>query len=748
MGDSPTMLTKIVIFAAIFALATIQANADVEKILPENDSFMESSTHAEDERGEDERERESGGLAWAGKDEETAPQRQKAADPKKCDEITKGAKGLFWSAIAGKESYPLLSVACAAKVTCKARRHAMMSVFDWAAACKPWCYPGTAICMHAADVMQAKQQITSIPSYKASGTGGRFPAGPKGDICKMAKMFVCGFAAGANEPLCKDTEEEELIQGSPASIKAAATNAKAQGKAAKAAAQTEAKETKPEAETAKKAKKLAGEQKKLTDAAAKSERHAAEKFAKDSATAADQMMKAAKATAKAAKKAEKFKKEMEAEEAKLKKEGAAAKKVSEKRIAAYKEQMEKMEKAKKKSIALGNKIVKAQGALAEAHKKKLAGIDKEYQIKSKQLAAKKKKDEEKFAAEKAKIGGAYRKAMKKNKKAKDDKIAQLKAEAASNKAKAKAEFKKIAATAKAAAAALAKANAKEKKVKDFHAGVEKARRTKEIKEKKDKEAEANNEYKKEAAEAGVKQTKAKAAEAVAEKSNKLSVEEQKNAGDLAKAADAKDAAMAECAADGSECQEGNKCKKIDNSKGPYMAADGFSCSKVKQSWVGDEDESGGLAWAGIDQEAAPLEPLKAADPKKCAALTTGATGLFKTAITSKTSCPLLTAACATKVTFKERRHAMLSVFDWTAACKPWCYPGTATKTADGVQDTWGICLDAADVMQAKEQITDMPSYKASGTGGRFPAGPKGDICKMAKMFVCGFASGANEPLCK
>merc|ERR1711871_1908162 len=283
--------------------------------------------------------------------------------------------------------------------------------------------------------------------------------------------------------------------------------------------------------------------------------------------------------------------------------------------------------------------------------------------------------------------------------------------------------------------ALAKANAKEKKVKDVRA-------------KKDKEAKADDEYKKEAAEAGVKQTKAKAAEAAAEKSNKLSVEEQKNADDLANAADAKDAAMAECATDGSECQEGNKCKKIDNSKGPYMAADGFSCSEVKQSWVGDEDESGGLAWAGIDQEAAPLEPLKAADPKKCDALTTGATGLFKTAITSKTSCPLLTAACATKVTFKERRHAMLSVFDWTAACKPWCYPGTATKTADGVQDTWGICLDAADVMQAKEQVTDMPSYKASGTGNRFPAGPKGDICKMAKMFVCGFAAGANEPLCK
>merc|ERR1711871_1115900 len=361
---------------------------------------------------------ESGGLAWAGIDEEAAPlEPLKAADPKKCDALTKGATGLFKTAITSKTSCPLLTAACATKVTFKERRHAMLSVFDWTAACKPWCYPGTAtktadgvqdtwgICLDAADVMQAKEQITDMPSYKASGTGNRFPAGPKGDICKMAKMFVCGFASGANEPLCKDTEEEELIQGSPASIKAAATNAKAQGKAAKAAAQTEAKETKLEAETAKKAKKLAGEQKKLADAAAKSERDAAFKFAKDSATAAEQMMKAARATVKAAKKAEKFKKEMEAEEAKLKKEGA---------------------KAKKKSIALGNKIVKAQGALAEAHKKKLAGIDKEYQIKSKQLAAKKKKDEEKFAAEKAKIGGAYRKAMKKNKKAKDDKIAQLK----------------------------------------------------------------------------------------------------------------------------------------------------------------------------------------------------------------------------------------------------------------------------------------------------------------------------------
>merc|ERR1712216_951823 len=146
---------------------------------------------------------------------------------------------------------------------------------------------------------------------------------------------------------------------------------------------------------------------------------------------------------------------------------------------------------------------------------------------------------------------------------------------------------------------------------------------------------------------------------------------------------------------------------------------------------------------------APLPPLGAADPKKCAALTAGAKGLFKAAISNKKSCPLLTSACAGKpVTFAARKAAMMSVFDWAAACKPFCYPGTETKTADGVVDSHGICLDADDIMQAKQQITSMPSYTKSGTGGRFPAGPKGDICKMAKMLVCGAAAGADEPLCK
>merc|ERR1711871_1631401 len=104
-------------------------------------------------------------------------------------------------------------------------------------------------------------------------------------------------------------EEEELIQGSPASIKAAKTKASANAKAAKAAAATEAKETKLEAATAKKAKKLADKQKKLAKKAAKDARDAAFKYAKDSAKAASQMMAAAKATVAAAKKAAAFKKD-------------------------------------------------------------------------------------------------------------------------------------------------------------------------------------------------------------------------------------------------------------------------------------------------------------------------------------------------------------------------------------------------------------------------------------------------------
>merc|ERR1711966_650792 len=109
--------------------------------------------------------------------------------------------------------------------------------------------------------------------------------------------------------------------------------------------------------------------------------------------------------------------------------------------------------------------------------------------------------------------------------------------------------------------------------------------------------------------AGRKKAVAKAAEAAAEASNKKSVEEQKTADAVAAAHQKTDAAMVECATDGSECQSGNKCKKINNKKGPYMAKDGFSCSSSKQARVGDVDESGGLAWAGIDQEAAPLAPL-------------------------------------------------------------------------------------------------------------------------------------------
>merc|ERR1711990_581063 len=64
----------------------------------------------------------------------------------------------------------------------------------------------------------------------------------------------------------------------------------------------------------------------------------------------------------------------------------------------------------------------------------------------------------------------------------------------------------------------------------------------------------------------------------------------------------------ECATDGSECLEGNTCKKINNKKGPYIAEDAVSCSSSKQppftaskppvSWVGDVD---GTEEAALEQ---------------------------------------------------------------------------------------------------------------------------------------------------
>lgn len=461
------------------------------------------------------------------------------------------------------------------------------------------------------------------------------------------------------------------------------------------------------------------------------------------------MMAATAATAAAAKKSAKFQKMIKAQEAALAKQGKAAKAATKKRIAVYKAKMAKADAMKKHQMKVGAHIVKLQAKLKVAHAKVLSHIQKAYNKHSAKLAASLKKSEAGFAVEKAKISMKFRKAMKGNAAAYKLKKAALAAELKASKAAHAAALKVIAKKDKAAKAALAKANKKEAGVKAAKAAVEKARRAGERKVKAGKAAEADKKYKTQMAEAGRKKAAAKAAEAAAEASNKKSVEEQKTADALAAAHQKKDAAMVECATDGSECQSGNKCKKINNKKGPYMAKDGFSCSSSKQAWVGDVDESGGLAWAGIDQEAAPLAPLVAADPKKCAALTAGAKGLFKAAISNKKSCPLLTSACAGKpVTFAARKAAMMSVFDWAAACKPFCYPGTETKTADGVVDSHGICLDADDIMQAKQQITSMPSYKASGTGGRFPAGPDGDICKMAKELVCGAATGAGEPLCK
>jgi hypothetical protein len=509
----------------------------------------------------------------------------------------------------------------------------------------------------------------------------------------------------------------------------------------------EGQEARAEARATRSANKLGAAQETLAKDAARAERTAAAKFNKDSAEAARQVREAAEATAKAAQESDMFKKKMAAVEKQMAAETGAAKIASKKRLAVYKYKMMKANHMKNRELAKGKAIRRAQGALAVAHRKVLGHIQKAYAKHTAALSASAAKSDAKFKAEKAKIAGKFAKAMKGNAEAYATKKKLLKHEEKGNKAKFAVATKVINAKAAAAAKALADHNKKEAKVKKAVADAEKARRGAEAKVKADKAKEATKKYMKSMAEAGRKKAAAKVAEKAAESSNKKSVEEQKEADALATKTDKEDAAMVECATDGSECQKGGTCIKTNPDKGPYMAADGFSCSEVKQSYDGDWDDGGGLAIAGIAPEAAPLEPLKAKDQGKCDALKKGAVKLFKAAIDQEASAPILYTACAEGYTHGERYSAMMEAFDYAAACKPFCYPGTETYTPDHVQDTWGICLDPASIEMGKANIEDMPNYKPSGTGGRFAAGPKSDICRMAKNLICGMAAGAAEGFC-
>merc|ERR1719359_840030 len=103
-----------------------------------------------------------------------------------------------------KKKPPAIEVACDKKATDKQKKEGLEMYYKMAASCPDWCVPGTeeddglgygaaAICVTSDDVTMIREQIESMPNYKAFGTHKRFKAGPAPDVCRMATSAVKGF---------------------------------------------------------------------------------------------------------------------------------------------------------------------------------------------------------------------------------------------------------------------------------------------------------------------------------------------------------------------------------------------------------------------------------------------------------------------------------------------------------------------------------------------------------------------------
>merc|ERR1712146_123483 len=100
-------------------------------------------------------------------------------------------------------------------------------------------------------------------------------------------------------------------------------------------------------------------------------------------------------------------------------------------------------------------------------------------------------------------------------------------------------------------------------------------------------------------------------------------------------------------------------------------------------------------------------------------------------------------------TLDTQRALVNQAFDVVAKCPKFCYPGTETHTDDGKQDTDGICIGHADAEMVRNILNDMPNYKKSGTGGRFPEAfdtMSKSICSSVQNAISGVCCAAlNDP---
>jgi len=203
-----------------------------------------------------------------------------------------------------------------------------------------------------------------------------------------------------------------------------------------------------------------------------------------------------------------------------------------------------------------------------------------------------------------------------------------------------------------------------------------------------------------------------------------------------KAAMDEDAEIKSCDMDGSECLAlDGSCSKT-GPDGPFMASDLTTCTDTKPA----EQAYAGEAWVGL---APPLpRTLIAAPSEACIA----AKKAFKTDcgidIDTSEDCPLKALGCGSGPC-SGSVVKLTAFFEMASICPKWCVPGSATHTADGVQDSDGDCITPADFAQMKLALEDTPIYKDTGTGGRFPAGSSTSACTYATEFVSGFVAGTK-----
>jgi hypothetical protein len=281
-------------------------------------------------------------------------------------------------------------------------------------------------------------------------------------------------------------------------------------------------------------------------------------------------------------------------------------------------------------------------------------------------------------------------------------------------------------------------NAAEKATKDAEAKAEAGRRATEVAKKEGIAAASKATYKADMEKYSKKDAKAKQADADFAKSKARSAADAKLQAQATDKALAAAAAQHECATDGSECQSCNtatnkcSCKKLDAAKKIFMGADLVSCSDTptKSSYAGEH-------WAGVPAPA-PLAPNLPVDAAKCNA----AKAKVAPAFAQKAKCPCEFIACG-KMKWEAKKAALHNVLDAGTWCEQYCFPGTATKTNDGVADSHGICIDQIVYKQLAQQLDDLPNYKAMGTNDKIKAGPKADLCRMVKNTLCGALGGAG-----